>query len=275
MKAAVTKKEIESALYDRFGDVFEVRDRLVPATLPTGIIEIDRGVGGFPRGAITEIYGPPSSGRISVLLSMLATATLQEETCALIDCNDTFDLSSAANAGIDFKRLLWVRCQNNLERAFKAADLVSHAGGFGLIVVNLCDVPAKAARRVMSSWWFRFRRAIENSPTALVVLTPVAAVRSCAALALAMRNDRVVWSNPGSVCETSKNSFPPPTQRRHLSLVRELNPTEADSAPAHSRLLQTMEIHVNRERPLDFNPGIMQFNPRLPAARLAIFGNLR
>jgi hypothetical protein len=265
MKVASTRKEIESALHDRFGDVFERHERLLPETLPTGVVELDNTLGGFPRGAITEIHGAPSSGRTSLLLSSLSAATTREEICALIDCHDTFDLSSAATAGIDFQRLLWIRCQNNLERTFKAADLVSHAGGFGFVVLNLCDVPAKAVRRIVSSWWFRFRRAIENTPTVLLVLTPVAAVRSCAALALELKKERALW--PSAVSLGSENSrgglSVNSEQGRHLSLVRPLNAAKRVDAPTHSHFLQAIQIRVNRERPLDFYPGVMQFEPAI------------
>jgi len=273
MKVAVTRKEIELALHDRFGDVFERHERLLPETLPTGVVEIDNALGGFPRGAITEIHGASSSGRTSLLLSSLSAATAREETCALIDCNDTFDLSSAAWVGIDFKRLLWVRCQSNLERAFKAADLVSHAGGFGFIVLNLCDVPAKAVRRIISSWWFRFRRAIENTPTVLLVLTPVTAVRSCAALALELKKEKALWPSAVSFPENFPSALSVTSEQgRHLSLVRPLNTAKRKSAPTHCHFLQAMQIRVNRERPLDFHPGAMQFQS---AAGLAMFDNIR
>src|ERR1043166_1374062 len=193
MNSALTKKEIESALVDRFGHVFERYERLPAETLSTGSEEIDDALQGFPRGAITEIHGAESSGRISLILSALSAASSQEEICAVVDCEDTFDLSSAANAGVDFDRLLWVRCDHNLERAFKAVDLILHSGGFGFVTLNLCDVPAGTLRRIVSSWWFRFRRAIENTPTAMIVLTPLAVVRSCASLALELNNKRTVW----------------------------------------------------------------------------------
>ncbi|MGQ0762422.1 MAG: hypothetical protein ACT4OT_10480 [Acidobacteriota bacterium] len=274
MKVAVTRKEIESALHDRFGDVFERHEQILTETLPTDVVAIDNALGGFPRGAITEIYGAPSSGRTSLLLSALAAATAREETCALIDCNDTFDLLSAAKAGIDFKRLLWVRCQNNLERAFKAADLVSHAGGFGFVVLNLCDVPAKAVRRIVSSWWFRFRRVIENTPTVLLVLTPVAAVRSCASLALKLKKERAVWPSTVLGSESSHRGLSVISEQgRYLSLVRPLNAAmRVNGAPTHSHFLHAMRIRVNRERPLDFHSGVMQFEP---TSGLAMFADIR
>jgi hypothetical protein len=273
MKAAVTRKEIESALHDRFGDVFERHERVLRETLPTDVVEIDNVLGGFPRGAITEIHGAASSGRTSLLLSALAAATAREETCALIDCNDTFDLLSAAKAGIAFKRLLWVRCQNNLERAFKAADLVTHAGGFGFVVLNLCDVPAKAVRRIVSSWWFRFRRVIENTPTVLLVLTPVAAARSCASLALELKKERAVWPSAVLGPENPNRFSIISDEGRHLSLVRPLNGApRVNGPPTHSHFLQAMQIRVNRERPLDFRSGVMQFEP---TTHLAIFDDIR
>src|SRR2546430_3824478 len=149
--------------------------------------------------------GAASSGRTSLILSALSAASSQEEICAVVDCDDTFDLSSAANAGVDFDRLLWIRCDHDLERAFKAVDLILHSGGFGFVALNLCDVPAMTLRRIVSSWWFRFRRAIENTPTAMMVLTPLAAVRSCASLALELNNKGAVW--PSILSLVSDNAY--------------------------------------------------------------------
>ena len=59
-----------------------------------------------------------------------------------------------------FDRLLWIRCANNLEHAFKATDMLLQAGGFGLVMLDLGDVPAKSAKRIISSWWYRFRRTL-------------------------------------------------------------------------------------------------------------------
>ncbi len=278
MNALVTKTEVELALVNRFGDIFERHERRVVEILPTGVVEIDALLLGLPRGAITEIHGLASSGRISLMLSALATATAHEEICAVIDCDDSFDLSSAAQAGVDFKRTLWVRCGHSLERAFKAVDLILHSGGFGLIALNLGNVPAKAVRRVVSSWWFRFRRAIEDTPTALMVLTPVAAVRSCAALVLELKSERAVWPTTLSlVSENSNGSFTKYDQPAHgcLSLVPKVPATIDHSAPAHAHFLETMRIIVNRERPVDLRSGTVQFHPHLRSARLAIFGDIR
>jgi hypothetical protein len=267
----VTKKGIELALADRFGDVFERHERRPLEVLPTGIREIDELLCGLPRGAITELHGPASSGRTSLMLSALANATAHEEICAIVDCDDTFDLTSAAQAGVDFKRTLWVRCGHSLERAFKAVDLILHAGGFGFIALNLCDVPAKVVHRVISSWWFRFRRAIEDTPTALIVLTPVAAVRSCATLVLELKNEKSVWPSTLSlVSENSNGGFTagdePPSGlapsglSSGLSLVPQGIVTKQHPAQPHAHFLQTMQIAVHRERPVEIRPGKVKFN---------------
>ncbi|HEU4833796.1 MAG TPA: hypothetical protein VFS90_05250 [Pyrinomonadaceae bacterium] len=193
MKAVLTKAELEAEIASRFGDAFRIQEKAVVETLSTGVAEIDGLTGGLPRGAISEIFGPASSGRTSLMYSLLTYATTHEETCALIDTSDVFAPTAAIAAGMNFDRLLWVRCGGNLEHAFKAADLLLHAGGFGLVVLDLGDVPGKEARQIISSWWYRFRRTVEDRPTCLTVISEEACTRSCAALALGL-NGAAEWS---------------------------------------------------------------------------------
>ena len=193
MRAAFSKAELESDIASRFGDVFKLHEKTTVETLSTGVDEIDGLTGGLPRGAISEFFGPASSGRTSLMYSMLAYATTHEETCALVDTNDVFAPTTASDAGIDFDRLLWIRCAGNLEHAFKAADLLLHAGGFGLVILDLGDVAGKDARRIISSWWYRFRRTVEDQPTVLTVISEEACTRSCAALTLELQG-AAEWS---------------------------------------------------------------------------------
>src|SRR6476619_3619397 len=193
MKAAFSKAELESDIASRFGDVFKLHEKTTVETLSTGVNDIDALTGGLPRGAISEIFGPASSGRTSLMYSMLAYATKHEETCALVDTNDVFAPTAATAAGVDFDRLLWVRCAGNLENAFKAADLLLHAGGFGLVILDLGDVAGKEARQIISSWWYRFRRTVEDRPTVLTVISEEACTRSCAALTLKL-DGAAEWS---------------------------------------------------------------------------------
>ena len=71
------------------------------------------------------------------------------------------------------------------------------AGGFGLVMLDLGDVPAKSAKRIISSWWYRFRRTLEATPTALVVIVEESAVRSCASVALELKTENYLWSSRG------------------------------------------------------------------------------
>src|SRR5712691_12692103 len=194
MRAAISKVEIELALAGRVGSSLQARRKSPFETLTTGIEAIDALSDGVPRGAITEIIGATSSGRTSVLVSVLTQATWSDEVCALIDMGDRFDPASAALAGIALDRLLWIRCANNLERAFKATDLVLQSGGFGLVILDMADVAAQYARRIVSSWWYRLRHAIEPTPTALVVISQMSCVRSCASLSLELNHDSRAWS---------------------------------------------------------------------------------
>src|SRR6266436_81717 len=269
MKSAVAKKEIELALADRFGAIFQRRQKQPAEIVPTGVGEIDGRINGFPRGSITEIHGTASSGRTSLLLSALAVATMQEETCALVDTNDTFDLSSAANARVDCERLLWVRCSGSVERAFKATDLLLQSGGFGLVALNLADVAAKYTRRIITSWWFRFRRSIENTPTALVVITPVPCTRSCAALILEIKNEAPVW--PSSMSFVLENNGAKLTIEKsrhestpHLSLVTVAQSPDRSFLPlTHANLLQGSRVRVNQERPIAWTVEPARFRTRL------------
>jgi recombination protein RecA len=199
-----------------------------PETILTGIPQVDALTGGVPRGGLTEIFGPASSGRTSLLLALMAQATAREEVCVLVDASDAFDPHSAAAAGVDLKRVLWVRGSENrkigtsghrvidsmtrspdhpiprfavssnlrcassrVEQALHAADLLLQAGGFGLVVMDLGDIPAAIARRVPLTSWFRFRRTVENTATALVVVEQEASAKSCASLVLKTQQSAV------------------------------------------------------------------------------------
>src|SRR5437868_15010594 len=70
---------------------------------------------GIARSSIAEIYGPRSSGRMSLCLQILAQATTQNEVCAVIDLYDSFSPACAASAGVHLEKLVWVRSRGNAE----------------------------------------------------------------------------------------------------------------------------------------------------------------
>lgn len=180
--------------------------RPTPEMVPSGVGEIDALTGGLPRGCLTEVCGPVSSGRSSLLLALLAAATQRQEACALVDVSDAFDPLSAAMATVNFENLLWVRCgveqtaaeqrknkahgasrgrehsESNVGQALRVTDLLLQSGGFGLVVIDLGDVPLKMARRIPLTSWFRFQRAIEHTPTVLFVITQAPCTQTCASL---------------------------------------------------------------------------------------------
>jgi recA bacterial DNA recombination protein len=170
--------------------------RPAPEMVSSGSAQIDALTGGLPRGSLTEICGPASSGRTTLLLSALAAATRRGEFCALVDAGDVLDPYSAAAAGIELDRLLWVRCAENphqtkshyaekpLEQLLRTTDLLLESGGFGLIALDLGDLPPQAARRIPLTTWFRFRRAVEHTPTILLAIERQSTVGSCSSLLL-------------------------------------------------------------------------------------------
>ena len=248
MDSAAVRATVEARLAPRFPNALRFQAPAPLEKVMTGIGELDRLTGGVPRGAVTEFFSRPldvfsprpvvnslgrsgfawkkemdaaplSSGCTSVMLAALAEATTtRQESCALIDASDAFDPESAEAAGVDLARLLWVRCSGakffNLEQVLKATELLLQAGGFGMVIVDLNDVAPSVARRVPLATWFRFRRAVENSNTALLVFEQEPYAKSCAALAVCLQSQSVVgsWQSAGK--------------------------------PSHTRLLREMEIGV-------------------------------
>jgi recombination protein RecA len=218
-KATALRLQVESALASRVASPFEYRERRVVETALTGIPPLDRLTGGLPRGSLTEIYGPPCSGRTSVLVSALASRTAESEVCALIDAHDAFDPQSAEAAGVKLQQLLWVRCRN-IDQALRATDLLIQGGGFGLIALDLSDTPTKTVRGVPLNVWFRFRRSVENTPTIFILLEQESNAKTCASLVLRLHTEETRWSrtaeavgaggiasphSPGILLDGSKN----------------------------------------------------------------------
>jgi recombination protein RecA len=190
---ALLRSKIESACAGRVSAPFNYRDRKNVETASAGISEIDSLAGGLPRGSLTEISGPAGAGRMSLLTSVLASRTAHAEACALIDGRDSFDPHSAEAAGVELARLLWVRCRN-IDQALRATDLLIQGGGFGFIALDLCDIAPEIVRHVPLNAWFRFRRAVEDTPTIFLVLDQEPNTRSCASLALRLDTERARWS---------------------------------------------------------------------------------
>jgi recombination protein RecA len=89
--------------------------------------------------------------------------------------------------------LLWVRCQN-IDQALRSMDLLIQAGGFGMVAVDLSEVPAKTVRQVPLNAWFRFRRAVEDTPTILLLLEQEPHAKTCASLVVRLAAEKARWT---------------------------------------------------------------------------------
>jgi hypothetical protein len=269
---AALRSKIELDLRGRVVSPFNYRDRNVFELVSTGIPSLDAVVGGLPRGAMTEICGPPCSGRTSVLLSALAARTAEGETCALIDARDSFDPALASAAGVELRRVLWVRCQN-ADQALRATDLLIQAGGFGMVAVDLSDIAPKIVRYVPLNAWFRFRRAVEDTPTILMVLEQEANAKTCASLVLRMEARPGEWSEAGLFRDeeekiTQRRGGHGVAQRRSVAPPGDIDGEPGRNFLRHSmaRLFRGFEVgaDVVRTRVQDVNEvmAINEFSPR-------------
>ncbi|MBZ5685794.1 MAG: DNA recombination/repair protein RecA [Acidobacteriia bacterium] len=291
--------------------------RPAPEMVTSGIPALDALTGGLPRGCLTEICGPASSGRTTVLLAALAAATRRGEYCAVIDASDALDPHSLAAVGIDLDRMLWVRCgddiqqkppksatesagapplsrtlrqggvfdflsqspldcwqneversspcsagnsppqkserntcppEHRLEQVLRATDLLLESGGFGLIILDLADLPPQAARRIPLTTWFRFRRAIEHKPTILLAIEQQPIAGSCSSLLLQLgtADSPAAKRRKNAAHGASRGLGPQECEalegRKKVGTTAE-KPTEF-SYPPHTNLLTELEIHA-------------------------------
>jgi len=109
--ASTVRQQIETALSHKVPSALTPAPKMIRPTIETGIDPLDEVLrGGLPIGAITELVGPECSGRTAIALSFIARITQAAKVCAWIDVSNSLDPASASAAGVDFNRLLWVRC---------------------------------------------------------------------------------------------------------------------------------------------------------------------
>ncbi len=116
----------------------------------------------------------------------------------LREFNAATQVRSGARSGKPWKRL---------EQALKTTDLLLHGGGWGVVVVDLGGISWVDARRINLSMWFRFRRAIENTPTILLLLGEESCAKSCASLVLRCQRKADSWSRAAASVETGVSTF--------------------------------------------------------------------
>jgi hypothetical protein len=162
------------------------------STRPSGVAAVDRALGGgWRRGEVSELIGARSSGRTSVLISTLAAATAEGGIVGLVDAVDRFDPGSAAAAGLDLDRVLWVRGPNltvesarpdviaaAVHRGIRAFDLIVRAGGFAVAALDVADVPARHLRALPWTTWLRLAHANEGRDTVCLLVGEAALGKS-------------------------------------------------------------------------------------------------
>lgn len=164
--------------------------------LGTGIRTLDLLLsGGIPRGHITQIMGPASSGKTSLLLSILAQATARREWVAYIDPFSSLDPACAQKAGIDLKRLLWIR---GPKKILKATDILVGAGGFGVVVLDLVTqgrtMDSRIFQKTPFTAWFRLKHAARRTSTALLILGQEINAGSAVSRVISLRRRKTQWN---------------------------------------------------------------------------------
>ncbi|MEZ4332806.1 MAG: hypothetical protein R3F35_13675 [Myxococcota bacterium] len=211
-----------------------------PAVCPTGIAALDVLLGGgLPRGRLSELCGPPSSGRTSLAMALLVESLGRGALAAWIDPADAFDPASAAAALAgrgDLQRLLWIRARTAQE-AIRSCERVLETEGFALTVLDLAHAagdltpppPARARMRgrtapdpgraaagrpVRASAWLRLTRLAARQRSALVVLSSAPQTDHHAELVLELRRRRSRFSGPPALLDALETTA---LLRRHRS----------------------------------------------------------
>lgn len=184
------KVALEKALGDitkRYGETAIMRlgesSHLMVEAIPTGALSLDiaLGVGGIPRGRITEIYGPESSGKTTLAQHIVAEAQRLGGTCAFVDMEHALDPVYAARCGVDVDSLL-ISQPDMGEQALEITETLVRSGAVDVIVVDsvaalvpraeiegdMGDSPMGMQARLMSQALRKLSGAIKQTNTAVV-----------------------------------------------------------------------------------------------------------
>lgn len=222
---------------------------------PFGVEALDHQLhGGLPRGQVSELVGPASSGRTSLAWAWLGAATRRGESVALIDTFDRCDPRTAEACGIVLSRLLWVRGQaitktasaldptwlpgaravegpgtlleRTIDRSLKALNLVLQSGVCSVVVMDLIDVPAAGIRRIPHTTWLRLQRIVEGTDIACLLLGALPLARSAGGVTLTTGGGAPSAEHPPSL----------------LPELRRASPRAGHQAPQYSSTAQSSTV---------------------------------
>jgi recombination protein RecA len=156
--------------------------------IPTGALSLDiaLGVGGFPKGRISEIYGPESSGKTTLALHVVAEAQKRGGSAAFIDAEHALDTAYAGRLGVDIDNLL-VSQPDFGEQALEIAEILIRSGGIDVIVIdsvaalvpkaeidgNVGDSHMGLQARLMSQAMRKFTGVLNRSNTILIFINQI------------------------------------------------------------------------------------------------------
>ena len=180
-KQSATLEQVIAAVQRRWGSralrrLGGAENMPAVSVVPTGFADLDAalGIGGVPRGRLTELLGTPTSGMTTLALTLIAQAQARGDLAGYVDLSRTFDAEYAALVGVDLAALLLVR-PNSAADALEILQALIGSGGVGVLVIDSLalfqSVPRDAtlleqALRVLPSM-------LAASPCALVALTPL------------------------------------------------------------------------------------------------------
>ena len=163
----------------------EASQRLAVETIPTGSLSLDMalGVGGVPRGRVTEIFGAESAGKSTVAQHIMAEAQKAGGTAAYIDAEHAMDPSYAGNLGVDLAELL-VSQPDTAEQALEIAEYLVRSGAVDVVVIDsvaalvpraemegdMGDSHMGLQARIMSQALRKLSAAINRSNTSVVFI---------------------------------------------------------------------------------------------------------
>src|SRR5918911_1008319 len=131
---AQIEKQFGKGSIMRLGEGEVIEDIEVVSTGSLGL-DIALGVGGLPRGRVVEVYGPESSGKTTLTLSVIAEMQKMGGTAAFIDAEHALDPQYAAKLGVDIEQLL-ISQPDNGEQALEIADMLVRSGSVDVVVVD-------------------------------------------------------------------------------------------------------------------------------------------
>ena len=155
------------------------------SVIPTGSISLDAalGIGGIPRGRITEVYGPEASGKTTLALHVIAEAQKTGGLAAFIDAEHALDPTYARNLGVDLDELM-ISQPDTGEQALEIVEILVRSGALDVIVVDsvaamvpkaeldgdMGDAPMGVQARLMSQGLRKLTAVISKSRTSVIFI---------------------------------------------------------------------------------------------------------